>query len=130
ELPLLRGFEDVEALTALANRFVQREFKAGDLLTERGEEADQIILIAHGKVNKIGKGKYGDETVLETLADGDHYSYQAILETNDYWEFTAKAVTAVTALMMHQNDFEALSATFPTLQKHVEEFKARARKKQ
>src|SRR3954468_1674069 len=47
ELPLLRGYEDVEVLTALANRFEQKEFKAGDVITEVGQEADSICLIAH-----------------------------------------------------------------------------------
>ena len=60
ELPLLRGFEDIEVLAALADRFVQKEFKAGDVITEAGKEADSICLIAHGKVNRIGDGKYGD----------------------------------------------------------------------
>ena len=42
------------------------------MIVERGRPADQVILIAHGKVNKLGTGKYGDETVLGVLADGDH----------------------------------------------------------
>jgi len=130
ELPLLRGFDDVETLTALANRFTQKEFKAGDIITEAGKEADSICLIAHGKVNRIGKGKYGDETVLDTLADGDHYSYQALLESQDYWQFTVKAVTAVTVLMLQQQDFEAIVASSPALSKHIAEFKQRAKKKQ
>lgn len=130
ELPLLRGFEDVEVLTALANRFVQKEFKPGDVITQIGTEADSICLIAHGKINKIGAGKYGDETVLEVLADGDHYSYQALLESQDYWQFTTKAVTRCTVLMLQQSDFEAVVAQSPTLQKHIENFKALAKKKQ
>ena len=62
ELPLLRGFEDVEVLSTLANSFVQKDYKPGDVITEAGKEADSICLIAHGKVNRIGAGKYGDET--------------------------------------------------------------------
>src|SRR5262245_22819412 len=73
ELPMLRGYDDVPVLNALAERFVQHEHKPGDVITEAGKEADSIVLIAHGKVNKIGAGKYGDQTVLEVLADGDHY---------------------------------------------------------
>lgn len=130
ELPFLRGFEDVDVLVALADRFVQKEFKAGDVITEAGKEADAICLIAHGKVNRIGAGKYGDEAVLETLADGDHYSYQAILESQDYWTFTAKALTACTVLMLHQDAFEAVVALSPSLQKHITEFKALSEKKQ
>src|SRR5262245_14461223 len=81
ELSLLRGFEDDEVLTALADRFVQREFEPGDVLVEAGRPADQIYLIAHGKVNKIGAGQYGDQTVLGVLADGDHFSSRAVVES-------------------------------------------------
>ncbi|MFP2926096.1 family 2B encapsulin nanocompartment shell protein [Pyxidicoccus sp. 3LG] len=130
ELPLLRGFEDDEVLAALANRFVQKEFKAGTVITEAGKEADSICLIAHGKVEKIGVGKYGDQTVLGVLADGDHYSYQALLESQDYWTFTAKAVTPCTVLMLQQSSFEEVVAQSPGLQKHIEEFKALTKKKQ
>ncbi|WP_338863844.1 family 2B encapsulin nanocompartment shell protein [Myxococcus stipitatus] len=130
ELPLLRGFDDVDALQALANRFEQKEYKAGDVITEKGKEADSIVLIAHGKVNKIGAGKYGDQTVLGVLADGDHYSYQALLESQDYWQFTAKAVTPCTVLVLQQSAFEAVVDQSPTLKKHIEQFKALSKKKQ
>ena len=130
ELPLLRGYEDYDVLGVLASRFVQKEFKAGDVLTQKGNEANEMVLIAHGKINKIGTGKYGDETVLETLADGDHYSYQAILESQDFWEFTAKAVTAGTVLTLSQTSFEEILAQYPSLQRHVERFKELQKKRQ
>jgi hypothetical protein len=130
ELPLLRGFEDAAVLQALADRFQQKEYKAGEIITEKGKEADLICLIAHGKVNKIGAGKYGDETVLDVLADGDHYSYEALLESQDYWQFTVKAVTPVTVLILKQDAFEAVVAQAPSLQKHITDFKARMKKKQ
>jgi hypothetical protein len=130
ELPLLRGFEDVEVLSALADRFVQKEYKPGEIITQAGKEADSICLIAHGKVNRIGTGKYGDETVLGVLADGDHYSYEALLETQDIWQFTVKAVTACTVLMLQQSAFEAVVAASPSLQKHLHDFRERSKKKQ
>ena len=58
--------------------------------------------------------------MLETLADGDHYSYQAMLESQDYWQFTAKAVTPVTVLILQQSAFEAIVAQSPSLQTHIE----------
>jgi CRP-like cAMP-binding protein len=130
ELPLLRNFDDNEVLSTLANAFEQKEFKAGEVITQAGQEADSICLIAHGKVNKIGAGKYGDETVLEVLADGDHYSYQALLESQDYWQFTVKAVTPCTVLFLQQSKFEAILALSPSLQNHIEDFKALAKRKQ
>jgi hypothetical protein len=129
ELPMLRGFDDVAVLSTLADRFVQKEYKPGDVITQAGQEADSIWLIAHGKVNKIGKGKYGDETVLEVLADGDHYSYQALLESQDYWQFTVKAVTPVTVLMLKQSDFETVVEQSPSLRKHLADFRSLASKK-
>jgi CRP-like cAMP-binding protein len=129
ELPMLRGYEDVTVLSTLADRFVQKEYKPGDVITQVGQPADSIWLIAHGKVNKIGKGKYGDDTVLEVLADGDHYSYQALLESQDYWQYTVKAVTAVTVLMLKQSDFETVVEQSPSLQKHLADFRSLASKK-
>src|ERR1700730_17356230 len=37
ELPPLRGFPDAALLTSLAERFVQQEFKAGDVIVESGK---------------------------------------------------------------------------------------------
>jgi hypothetical protein len=127
ELPLLRGFDDAAVLSALADRFVQQEFNPGDVIVQAGKPADQICLIVHGKVEKIGVGKYGDETVLGVLADGDHFTYQALLESQDIWTFTAKALTACTVLTLPQQVFDDMISQSATLRAHVEQFKARAK---
>jgi CRP-like cAMP-binding protein len=123
ELGMLRSFDDVEVLAALADRFVQQEFRPGDVIVERGHPADQICLIAHGKLDKIGVGKYGDETVLETLVDGDHFTYKAILESDDLWEFTVKATTPGTLLSLSQQSFEELVGQSDSLRTHIENFR-------
>ena len=128
ELPFLRGYEDLEVLQILASKFVQREFKSGEVIVELGKPADSIGLIAYGKVNKIGLSKYGDETILETLADGDHFAWEAILETQDYWQFTAKTATAAIVLTLQQSVFEEVIAQFESLRKHIESFRTRAKK--
>jgi hypothetical protein len=73
ELPVLRGFDDAEVLNALAGRFGQREYAPGTTIVEAGQPADQVVLIAHGKVNKISPGKYGEPAVVDVLADGDYF---------------------------------------------------------
>jgi CRP-like cAMP-binding protein len=130
ELPMLRGYEDAGVLAALAERFVQREFKAGDVIVEKGKPAENVWLIAHGKVNTLGAGKYGDATVLETLADGDQIASEATVETHSHWPFTAKAVTAVTLLALPRSVFLEVVAENDSLRKHIEAFKARAQKPQ
>lgn len=52
ELALLRDFDDAEVLTAIADRCVQRDFRAGETLVERGTAADQLHLIAHGRIGQ------------------------------------------------------------------------------
>jgi hypothetical protein len=130
ELPILRGFEDVEVLTALANQFAQRDFKPGDVIVQMGTPADSIVLIARGKVERIGQGKYGDETAIDMLADGDHFSDEALLESDDQWPFTARAVTPCTVLMLRQRVFDDMIASSDALRRHVEAFRARVTKPQ
>jgi hypothetical protein len=130
ELPFLRGYQDLEVLQILADRFVQREYKAGEVIVEAGTPAESICLIAHGKVNKIGAGKYGDVTILETLAGGDQFSHQAILESQDFWQYTAKAVTSCTILTLQQSVFDDVVAQHESLKKHIETFKATTTRKQ
>jgi CRP-like cAMP-binding protein len=124
ELPILRGFEDEEVLNVLADRFVQQEFDPGDVIVEAGQPADRIYLIAHGKVSKIGTGAYGDQTVLDVLADGDHFTSKAIVESQDEWEFTAKAVTKCTILSLTQEAFEQLIEQSEALRAQIDRYRA------
>lgn len=130
ELPLLRGFEDVTVLSALASQFVQREFKPGELIVEAGQPAEHVVLLAHGKANKLGRGKYGDDIILDVLADGDHFGDQSVVEANDRWQFTVKALTPCTVMMLPQRVFENQILQSPALSAHVERFKERLRKPQ
>ncbi|WP_406110735.1 family 2B encapsulin nanocompartment shell protein [Kitasatospora purpeofusca] len=124
ELALLRGFEDDGVLTALADRCEQRDFGPGEVLAERGEAADRIYLIAHGKINQIGTGKYGDETVVGVLGDGDRFGEQSVLDQDAVWEFTAKTVTSGTVLSLPRRDFEQIRDNSPALQEHLTAFLA------
>ncbi|MEU1309367.1 family 2B encapsulin nanocompartment shell protein [Streptomyces cinnamoneus] len=125
ELPLLRGFEDSAALEALADAFVQREYAAGDTLVEAGRPADHIFLIAHGKLAKTGTGKYGDETALGTLADGDYFGERVPLEPEGTWDFTVRAVTRCTVLVLPLQAFQELSERSDALRSHVAGFASR-----
>ncbi|RKG93740.1 family 2B encapsulin nanocompartment shell protein [Corallococcus terminator] len=133
KLPLLRGFDaDEEGLTvrALASRFVQKQYKAGDSIVEAGQPAEHVFLIAHGKATKLGTGKFGDPVVLDTLADGDHFGDSAVVESNDVWPFTVKANTACTVMALPQQVFEDLIKNAPALSAHVAQYKANLKKPQ
>lgn len=119
ELAPLRGFADSAALEALADRFVQREFAPGDVLARAGGPTDRIVLIAHGKLDRIGTGKYGDETVLGVLADGDAIGAAALLTADAEWEHSVRAVTRVTALTLYRSDLEEVLGRSESLRSHL-----------
>ncbi|MCT2587889.1 cyclic nucleotide-binding domain-containing protein [Actinophytocola sp. S1-96] len=124
ELPLLRGYDDQEVLDALAGRFERREYAAGDVIVEFGHESNEAFLIAHGKVNKVGPGHYGDETVLGTLANGDYFGSASLADPQSMWEFTVKAVTPCTVLMLPQSAFDELLDRSETLRTQLENFRS------
>ncbi|MEV5510340.1 family 2B encapsulin nanocompartment shell protein [Streptomyces orinoci] len=119
ELPLLRGFEDPEVLRSLAERMEQREYGPGQLLAQAGQPADQVVLIAHGKVEKVGTGKYGGESRLGVLADGGFFGGQAVSEEPGDWEFTARAVTACTVLLLSRSAYQEVAGRSERLREHV-----------
>lgn len=120
ELPLLRDFADDEVLRALADRFVQREFAAGDLLAEAGQPADRVVLLAHGKAQQVRAGKYGDEVVLAMLADGAFFGDHALAGEPTDWEVTVRAATRCTALVLTREAFDDLVGQAGQLRAHVE----------
>jgi hypothetical protein len=123
ELPVLRDYADGEVLTELAGRFVQKEFKAGETIVEAGKPVDRVYLLAHGKVNKIGEGKYGDVAVLGTLADGAYFGDQGLLEDAE-WDVSITAVTRCTVLSLPRKEFTALLGRSAGLQAHVDQYSA------
>jgi CRP-like cAMP-binding protein len=119
ELAPLHGFDDIETLTALADRFTQREFAPGEALAEAGGPIDRVVLIAHGKVSKIGTGEYGDETILGTLADGDHFGAEALVGDAGDFAYGVRADTPVIALVLSRRDFDEIASRAPGLAEHV-----------
>ncbi|MDX2526084.1 family 2B encapsulin nanocompartment shell protein [Streptomyces europaeiscabiei] len=124
ELPALRTYEDIDVLSELAQRCEQREFAPGEVLAEFGSQAEEVFLLAHGKVEKIGTGPYGDDAALGVLADGAYFGEQSLLDPEAIWEYTARAVTACTVLVLPRQAVEQLAERAETLSEHLQELRA------
>ncbi|WP_329379370.1 family 2B encapsulin nanocompartment shell protein [Streptomyces sp. NBC_01351] len=120
ELPLLRDYEDQEVLTELAQRCRQIDFEPGQELTSFGSPADQVFLLAHGRIDHVGPGPYGDDAVLQTVADGAFFGEDSLVDAESIWEYTARAATAGTALVLTRQDFQLLADRVDSLRAHVE----------
>jgi CRP-like cAMP-binding protein len=130
ELPVLRDFDDPEVLRVLADRCEQREFRTGSALVEWGQPADHIFFIVHGKVSKIGPGKYGERTVLGVLADGDYFGDRELVEAQANWAFSITASTASTVLALPRQAVEEIAGRSAALRDHLERFRAERRRPQ
>ncbi|GAA2919935.1 family 2B encapsulin nanocompartment shell protein [Streptomyces thioluteus] len=119
ELPLLRGFEDPDALRALAGRFEQREYAPGQVVAEQGGPVDRVHLIARGKVEKLGTGQYGAETRRGVIADGGFLGAEVLAEEPGTWKFTARALTACTVLTLTRDAYEETAGRSERLRAHV-----------
>ena len=124
ELPALRSYEDEEVLSELARRCQQREFTPGSEIASFGSTNDEVFLLAHGKVEKIGMGPYGDDAELGMLADGAYFGDQALLDPDALWEYTARAVTACTVLTLSRQHFEQIAERADSLRDHLQALRA------
>ncbi|GHO94576.1 Crp/Fnr family transcriptional regulator [Reticulibacter mediterranei] len=128
ELPWLQGLDDADLLNTLADRFVQQEFESGEMIVQANQPADRIVLIAYGKANKLGTGKYGDQTVLEMLADGEYFGSPSLLAGN--WPYTVQAATHCTVLSLPSHTLQELLNQSPKLRAQVELAQETAQKPQ
>ncbi|MFD9128450.1 family 2B encapsulin nanocompartment shell protein [Kitasatospora sp. NPDC059571] len=109
ELPALHGIEDDALLAALADRCVRRDFGAGEVLAAEGEPVSEVLLIAHGRIERTGTGRYGDATVLGLLAEGDHLGDETLGRPSADWAEGARAATAGTLLALPRAAFAELA---------------------
>ncbi|WP_031479496.1 family 2B encapsulin nanocompartment shell protein [Streptomyces bicolor] len=124
ELPALRSYEDEDVLSELAQRCQQREFPAGNLIASFGSRTDEVYLLAHGRVEKLGSGPYGEDESLGVLADGAYLGEQALLDSDTIWEYTVRAATACTVLVLRRQDVEQVAERADSLREHFEQLRS------
>ncbi|MEU2722981.1 family 2B encapsulin nanocompartment shell protein [Streptomyces smyrnaeus] len=119
ELPALRGYEDQEVLEALAGRCEQRDFRPGEVIVEEGRPADQLVLIAHGKLRRSVRGRYDEDITQGVLADGDFVGDDRLTGQAGTWDHTLTSLTSGTVLTLERRAFDAVLADSPSLRSHL-----------
>ncbi|NNH75327.1 cyclic nucleotide-binding domain-containing protein [Nocardia uniformis] len=120
ELPQLHNFDDEEILGAMARRFEQRDLQPGTVIAEFGNPVDQLLLIVHGKIAKIGNGEYGEQTKLGLLAGGDYFGDEMLTDSNAIWPVTIKTVTPTTILVLPRSALSELLDNAPNLRERLD----------
>lgn len=96
---------------------------------EAGQAADELFLVARGKVSERGTGKYGGDTVLDVAGEGDHLGGRGLAEDGS-WGFTARADTACTVLVLGRQAFREVAEQSVALRDQVARFLASAQARQ
>ncbi|MGW5053401.1 family 2B encapsulin nanocompartment shell protein [Actinokineospora sp. NPDC004072] len=109
---VLSGFAEEDVLSALADRFEQREFAAGDALP-----TDAVTVVAHGRVSKVGRGEYGDPVALDVLGEGGCVGQEAFRGGEP--RYTVEAVTDVIALSLPRAALAEVLDNAPQLRAHL-----------
>ena len=123
ELPPLRDLGEPEVLDGLAARFEQHEYRPGETIAAAGRPLDGVHLIAHGKVEEAGPGKYGGEARVGILADGRFFGDRALLGVDEEWPHTFRALTPTIVLTLPRPAIEELTERSEALRTHLEEYR-------
>ncbi|WP_306359605.1 family 2B encapsulin nanocompartment shell protein [Nocardia sp. CC227C] len=126
EMPQLHGFNDEEILGAMARRFEQRDLEPDTVIAEFGNPVDQLLLIVHGKIAKLGTGEFGEHTKVGMLSGGDYFGDRMLTDPNAIWPVTIKTVTPVTLLALPRSAFEELLDNAPPLRDRLDAVAAAA----
>ncbi|UDM04192.1 family 2B encapsulin nanocompartment shell protein [Streptomyces longhuiensis] len=127
ELPVLRGYDDIDVLKEISSRFRTREVRAGQVLFEAGQPVTETYLVAHGRFTRFTEGKYGEEEVIGVVTDGDQMGDEAIGQPDPLWLSSVRAETAGTVLVLPWHVVEELTERTPSLATHLRDYAERQR---
>lgn len=119
ELPVLRGYDDIEVLKELAGRFRVREVRAGQILFEAGQPATEAYLVVHGRFARYTVGKYGEEEVIGVVTDGDQMGDEAVGRPDPLWQSSVRAETAGVLMVLPWDVVQELTDRVPSLAAHL-----------
>ncbi|MGW0183652.1 family 2B encapsulin nanocompartment shell protein [Nocardia sp. NPDC003345] len=121
ELRHLRDFDDDTVLQALADRFVERQFQPGEVIAEAGRPAQELVVLVHGKAEKLGTGRYGEPATLEIMTGGRFFGERILGAEPEPWDFTVRAATACTVLVLTERALTEVGDRVEALREHVRE---------
>ncbi|GGU90019.1 nucleotide-binding protein [Streptomyces albospinus] len=119
ELPVLRGYDDIDVLKEVAGRFRVREVRAGQVLFEAGQLATEAYLVVHGRFARYAAGKYGEEEVIGVVTDGDQIGDEAIGRPEPRWQSSVRAETAGVLLVLPWDVVQEFTDRVPSLAAHL-----------
>ncbi|MCK7625904.1 cyclic nucleotide-binding domain-containing protein [Streptomyces sp. RS10V-4] len=127
ELPVLRGYDDLDVLRDIAGRFRVRHVRAGQVLFEAGQPATEAYLVVHGRFARYTAGKYGGEEVTGVVTDGDQMGDEALGRPDPRWQSSVRAETPGVLMALPWDVLQEFTGRVPSLAAHLAAYAERQR---
>jgi len=105
-VPLLQGLTDKQ-YELLANRVVERKYKAGDVIVKQGTGGEGFFIISDGKAEAIHERSDGEKTVVNVFKVTDFFGELALL-SEGMRTATVVALEDTECLVLTRWDFRAV----------------------
>jgi CRP-like cAMP-binding protein len=97
----------------------RRRFAKGETLVHAGDPGDSLHVIAKGHVAIVVTTPLGETATLTVLGPGDSFGEQALLTPEAIRTASARALEACETRCLHRDDFEALRASHPAVERFL-----------
>ncbi len=105
-VPLFQGLKDRQ-LQRLADRMVERNYAAGDLIVKQGQGGEGFYVLTAGKANATRERSDGEKIVVNNFGPGDFFGELALLDEDGIRTATIAAVEPTACLVLTRWDFLA-----------------------
>jgi len=106
KVPLFQGLKDRQLLR-LADRMVERNYAAGDLIVKQGQGGEGFYVLISGKANATRERSDGEKVQVNTFGPTDYFGELALLDEDGVRTASIAAVEPTTCLVLTRWDFLA-----------------------
>ena len=118
KISLFYSLED-EELKAVAEKFKEEFYKAGDVVFAQNSNSEKFYLIYSGEVRIVRRDDHGKEVLLSVSGDKDYFGEMGLVARRKHSN-TVTATKDTTLLVMERQDFEALFKSTPQLRANLD----------
>ncbi len=107
KVPLFQGLKDRQLLR-LADRMVERNYAAGDLIVKQGQGGEGFYVVTSGKAEATRERSDGEKVLVNTFGPTDFFGELALLDEDGVRTASIVAIEPTTCLVLTRWDFLAI----------------------
>ncbi len=106
KVPLFQGLKDRQLLR-LADRMVERNYAAGDVIVKQGQGGEGFYVLISGKAEATRERSDGEKVQVNSFGPTDYFGELALLDEDGIRTATIRAIEPTTCLVLTRWDFLA-----------------------